>query len=1042
MNRLRNDNSRTRNALLAVTVGAAALALTGASALGGCGGDTATVTGSAGTGGDETGGTTTTHTGTSTNSMGNGTGGHTTGTTMSGSGGNPSTSSVGSGGHLGTGGTETACTTDAVGPTRGAAIAITPDDSRVVSVNRGSGSVTVFDAAFDANGIATGLTEVTEIPVGNEPWQVAIDGCGTSAYVVLRADQKIVRIDDLLGTPTLSAQSVVTGSEPTSIAIDGQNKNLYVANWVDGTVGVYDPATLDQTNTIDLNAALVGSPKNYFGATPPAPRAAIAHPRSIAITNTGANDHVYVTEFFGQRIAPEPTLAVAGAQTTTQTTADTTHEGVLYSIASDGTVKTISLSPMADTGFNDQNGAKTGCYPNQLEGVTVNGNFAYVTAICASPQGPQGVSQKNACTTNADCTAANPLSTCDTTSAGIGAAAGAGACTLTCTLDSQCGAAAAPAGTCVVATGACKPITVDVKTSTHPTISVVDTTSDTEVAGGAVNLNLLAQTLYTTNAFADDGTRRFPLVANEMVFVPGGSIGYLTANGADAVFRFTTDANGVPNAIGASPTAPFIDLANKLITDTTKLGQGPVGLVITNAGKSLFTDNTQSLNVTAVDLANQGIAGGTAAPVVGASTTVPVDPTKLSALKGKRFFETGMGRWSAKGQGWGACQSCHIDGLTDNVTWYFNRGPRQSISLDGTFDHATGQQRILNWTGIFDEVADFENNTRGVSGGVGALVETNSTPAAVTDRLNLNDKTTLFPPASAFSLNGSTNGIDQGTAQATTHTVAGGAQGNWKNIQDWIQLKVRSPKAPTNVDSQMVADGLKVFKDANCQGCHGGTQWTSSKLFYLPTDGGNTMTNTNEILKTKSWASVVTAATTAGATWPQSMLPATGANQNMRNIGAKAAAFDQIVCVLRPVGTMGGVGVGVGSAEINVQEVRQDQTAGQGAEAATGNGFNPPSLLNLQAGAPYFHAGNARTLEEMFQGAGSQSGTFKAHNFAIQTDANALGGSAHGHSDVDNLIAYLISIDENTMPIDLPMPVAQSSGGNMVILGGDFCSGP
>ena len=1060
MNRLRNDNSRRRNALLAVSVGAAALALTGASALGGCGGDTATVTGPSGGGGEIGGGTTTTHTGTSTHSMSNGTGGQTSGT-ITGTGGNPATT-VGSGGGgiggNGTGGPETLCGTPAIGPTRGAAIAITPDDTRVVSVNRGAGSVTVFDATFDANGIATGLTEVVEIPVGNEPWQVAVDGCGTSAYVVLRADKKIVRIDNLLTTPTLSAQTISTGSEPTSIAITADNKLLYVSNWVDGTLGVYDSTTLDSLGFVDLNVALVASPKNYFGATPPKARAALAHPRSVAITNTGtpANDKVYVTEFFGQRIAPEPSLPVAGTQTTTQTTADTTHEGVLYSVTvnqdpTQSVAKTVSLSPLADTGFNDQNGAKTGCYPNQLQGVTVNGNFAYVSAICASPQGPLGVSQKNACTTNADCTAANPLSTCDTTSTGIGAAAGAGACTLTCTLDSQCGAAAAPAGTCVVATGACKPIPTDVKTTTHPTISVVDTTSDTEVTGSPVNLNLLAQ-----NYFAADATdypesppaagmlgRKFPLVANEMVFVPGSTIGYLTANGADSVFRFTTAASGLPTATGAGATKQgYIDLSDPRITDTTKLGQGPVGVVITNAGKSLFTDNTQSLNVSAVDLANQQVAGVTATPVAAAGTPTPTDPTKLSALAGKRFFETGVGRWSLKGQAWGSCQSCHIDGLTDNVTWYFNRGPRQSVSLDGTFDKASGQQRMLNWTAIFDEVADFENNTRGVSGGVGALVETNTVPPAVTDRLNLNDKTTLFPPASAFSLNGSTNGIDQGTAQATTHTVAGGAAGDWKNIQDWIQLKVRSPNRPTNIDAQMVTDGAAVFTDANCQGCHGGSQWTTSRLFYLPTDGGNTMTNTNEILKTKSWASVVTTATTAGAMWPASMLPATGANQNMRNLGAKAAAFDQIVCGLRPVGTMAGVGVGVGSAEINVQEVRQDQTAGQGAETATGNGFNPPSLFNLQAGAPYFHAGNARTLEEMFDGAATQSGTFKAHSLAIQTDANVFGGTKHGHSDVDNLIAYLLAIDPAQPAVTIPMPVAQSVGGNMVVLGGDFCSGP
>src|SRR5260370_470917 len=97
--------------------------------------------------------------------------------------------------------------------------------------------------------------------------------------------------------------------------------------------------------------------------------------------------------------------------------------------------------------------------------------------------------------------------------------------------------------------------------------------------------------------------------------------------------------------------------------------------------------------------------------------------------KGKAFSKTGLARWSVKGQAWGACQSCHSDGLTDNVTWYFARGPRQSTSLDGTFNkNDLTDQRVLNWTGINDELADFELNTRGISGGVVAILSSLTAP--------------------------------------------------------------------------------------------------------------------------------------------------------------------------------------------------------------------------------------------------------------------------------------------------------------------------
>ncbi|HET6337761.1 MAG TPA: hypothetical protein VFG30_31290, partial [Polyangiales bacterium] len=39
---------------------------------------------------------------------------------------------------------------------------------------------------------------------------------------------------------------------------------------------------------------------------------------------------------------------------------------------------------------------------------------------------------------------------------------------------------------------------------------------------------------------------------------------------------------------------------------------------------------------------------------------------------------------------------------------------------------------------------------------------------------------------------------------------------------------------------------------------------------------------------------------------------------------------------------------------------------GDGDPAGEGRGYNVPSLLGVSAGAPYLHAGNARTLEALF----------------------------------------------------------------------------
>src|SRR5690606_25835411 len=105
------------------------------------------------------------------------------------------------------------------------------------------------------------------------------------AYVVLRKSQRVVAIDDVTTDPALGP-SVAVGSEPTGVALSPNNNRLYVANWVEGTVTVIDPADMSVVETVDLNATLVGT--GLLGDV--APRPALAHPRAIAVTNDGDDD--------------------------------------------------------------------------------------------------------------------------------------------------------------------------------------------------------------------------------------------------------------------------------------------------------------------------------------------------------------------------------------------------------------------------------------------------------------------------------------------------------------------------------------------------------------------------------------------------------------------------------------------------------------------------------------------------------------------------------------------------------------------------------
>jgi hypothetical protein len=849
--------------------------------------------------------------------------------------------------------------------------------------------VTVIKLAYPPGASPT-ASVVGEVPVGNEPWQVVISPDNSTAYVVLRRDQKVVKVTDLQTAPAAGA-SVAVGSEPTGIAMTPTGATVWVSNWVDGTLMAVDTASMTVKATVDLNAALAQT--GLLGTV--SPRPALAHPRSLAITNNGdtndKDESIYATEYYAQATAPE---ANDGSNS------DTRKSGIVYRVKiADHSVNTIQLGAIADMGFKDEKGGAAGCFPNQLQAIALSGQFAYVVSVCASPRGPTGPKvTTTACTTVSDCAALNLVDP-------------------VCVLP----AAAATARVCVE--------TASVKTTTAPLVSIIDTTAaggaGQEVPNSAVNLNASFRDLYNANNIPDDGSRRFPLFASDIAFVAGATVGYVSANGADAAFRMVFDATtGTLKSVGAS-TSNFIDL-NPAGIPAASAGLNPVGFATSSTGKKFaiaVSETTRVANL--IDLNAQAVTGGAASPSVVQLTQVPTagsDAAKI--LTGKRFFNTGTGRWSLKGQGWGACQSCHADGLTDNVTWYFARGPRQSTSLDGTFDKANpNDQRILNWTAVNDELADFELNTRGISGGVGATVSTNSAPPATSDRIDIG---TLCVTGTCVNGNGNggLNGSAAKAADPANPLGLGSASllANWTAISRYVQT-IRSPRGATGLDPAKVVAGAQLFADAACNGCHGGAKWTISTLFY------DAFPSTNTALKTKSWSP----AQLNG--FPAALLPAaTAANQVMRFGGSNPAALDQIECVLRPVGTFGTAEPAAGVAELRVDMKTTAQGGGDAASSGDGRGYNPPSLLNGVAGAPYFHAGNALTLESLFSAADSKGNKiFSTHYNALSPNFLTDTNPAVVQTKIDQIVSYLLSIDGSTTPTTIP-----AVGGG----GGDFCAFP
>jgi hypothetical protein len=187
--------------------------------------------------------------------------------------------------------------------------------------------------------------------------------------------------------------------------------------------------------------------------------------------------------------------------------------------------------------------------------------------------------------------------------------------------------------------------------------------------------------------------------------------------------RLTIDGAGVPTI--AAPLVAGPSTIVRVDLQSTGAGQipgkAPRGIAVKSDGQRAYVFNFISRSVTAIDISNP-----TAPAIVGtglASALPDPGTPQATVLLGAELFYGGRGpdgRMSA--ESWGSCVNCHPGGLSDNVTWMFDTGPRQTIALDGMFNKKKPfAQRILNWSAVRDENQDFELNTRNVFGGRGLI---------------------------------------------------------------------------------------------------------------------------------------------------------------------------------------------------------------------------------------------------------------------------------------------------------------------------------
>jgi len=417
-------------------------------------------------------------------------------------------------------------------------------------------------------------------------------------------------------------------------------------------------------------------------------------------------------------------------------------------------------------------------------------------------------------------------------------------------------------------------------------LSVFDTSSNLD-SNQTINMNSGIQ-------FEAVGKRLFATNPIAIAFKHNSDVGYVVSAATNRIIKVELDSNGKPT-INAPTSAG--DPGNII---RVEVGKNPQGIVINSTDTRAYVFNYISRDVSVVDIESGSPTENTEIARIDSSHLPPANSFEAILLRGNELFNTSIGPAGTQDNalppagrmsdfGWGSCYSCHPDGRTDGVTWMFASGPRQTVDMSTTFSHPqppgwqinangapllpSSHQRVLNWSAIFDEIQDFELNIRNVSGGQGLITDGNP-------------------------------------VVGLTPTANTGRSADLDALAAYTVLGIRAPIAPKGKATD-IAKGRKLFEAAGCHTCHGGVNWTRSRVDYTPPPGaGETITG------------------------------------------------GQLVRFLFNVGTFDP------NAFNEVRIVGGTITQGNSLGAL---GFNVPSLIGVFSGGPYLHDGSAQSLEQVLE---------------------------------------------------------------------------
>jgi YVTN family beta-propeller protein len=556
-------------------------------------------------------------------------------------------------------------------PSRSTTIALTPDETRLVVVNREANSVSIIQVK-DGQGNDVS-NKLTEIGVGEDPRCVAVHPNNQVAYVTNGISGTVSVVDLVLGRV---AATIAGFTEPRGCALTPNGSLLYVANHTAGTVSIV--VTSNPLNPILDGAVDVGR-----------------NPTAIAITNDGddndTDETVFVTQIFAE-LNPnfnDPNFGGNGEGR------DQGKQGVVQSFPAGNAnppITKITLAPLPDSGFSinrvapfnfcntvppgqslifcpdpdDLNNPLNtnnpqGVFPNQLLSALIRSNRLYLPNIGAQPEPPEEAS-----------------------------------------------------------------------VNVQALVNVIDTQTRMEVGAGLTNRNLNNQIAVEVPFRAPPPSLDLTF-GNDIVAIDANLAGdtfLIVSRGGNQVIRakLADQATGELNILNAA--ADRVDCrvqTGNLPSGVAMRQDGTRAYANNEANFSVTSMNIENglclmlqRDIDSAEPPNPGSFEH--AVLVGKLaffTALGIPDNNIFGTNIRDFvprdFKGKMSR-----DAWSSCGSCHPDGLADGVTWFFGTGPRQTIPLDGMFSKQNpDDQRILNWSAVRGSNTDFNANSRATQNGCG-----------------------------------------------------------------------------------------------------------------------------------------------------------------------------------------------------------------------------------------------------------------------------------------------------------------------------------